>query len=151
MKRFDERSEFVQSVIQALVALIATSVGMVAAGTHIWVNVWFGQLAKKRNIPPLEIFTLGFESLLICVAITVMMAAKLYRLMGASQNETLIRRNGFDFAVGTRIFAGVLSVVMCLSEIALFEHLKPSMIARLLVIFIVFVPLHTHRGLTCVR
>ena len=62
MRRFDEHSEFVRSVVQVLVALVATLVGAALAAGYIWVNVWLRPLAFARNIAPLELFALGCEA-----------------------------------------------------------------------------------------
>lgn len=151
MKRFDESSEFMRSVVQTLVALVATLTGIAVAAGYVWANVWLRPLAFARNIAPLELFALGFETFLICGATILHVAGRLYRRIGASENARSIPSSKTEFNLLVRVGAAILLVVMISAEIVTGAHLKAGMIVRLLAIFILFSPFHAHGGPECNR
>ena len=158
MKRFDEYSEFVRSVVQTLVALLATLAGIAVAAGYIWANVWLRPLAFQRkllfgnvDVNPLELFALGFESFLICGATTLHVAGRLYRRIGALENARSIPGSKTEFNILVRVGAAILLVVMISAEFVTGADLKAGMVVRLLAIFVLFSPFHAHGGPKCNR
>lgn len=151
MKRFDQCSEFLRSIVQALVALVATLAGIAVASGYVWVNVWLRPLAFARNIASLELFALGFETFLICGATTLHVAGPLYRQIGASENARSIPSSKTEFNISVRVGAAILLVVMISAEIVTGADLNAGMIVRLLAIFILFLLFHARGGPKCNR